>query len=274
MNKNALYSIFLHLAVIISLYFAVDLKDFEDDATKVTISFDSNPEAAIKAQEPVIEPEKEIIEPKKEEPKTPPKEIKKSAEKIIEKSKEKPKEIIKKEAGKKEEIKKPLEKIKDEIKPQKEDIKAPQAPKLKEDKKAKEEKAEEKTQENLVKIAATKAAPAVENTIEKLNLSAREKFNIQSQLKRCYKKAIAENKGTSEILIMVKVAISKDGYLKSNLDEIIDYDLYKSPQGIAYKTAIDNARSAIKFCNPLRNLPADKFDTWKDITLQFDGKND
>lgn len=274
MSKNALYSIFLHLAIIICLYFAFDLKDFKDDAPKVMVSFNPDSETPIKPQEEPVAPLEKIIEPKKEEPKIPPKEIKKPAEKLVEKpvekKVEKPKETLKKEAAKKEEIKKLPEKIK-EIKPVKEEVKAPEAPKLKEDK---NEKAQEKPQENSVKIAATKKAEVVENTIEKLNLSAREKFNIQSQLKRCYKKAVAENKASSQILISVRVAISQDGYLKSNLEEIIDQDLYKSPQGEAYKTAIDNARSAIRFCNPLRNLPADKFDTWKDVTLQFDGKND
>lgn len=271
MSKHVLYSIFLHLGIIILLYFAFNFKDFEDDTPKVTVSFNPNPEAPISPQEPIPAPKEEIIEPKKEEPKILPKEIKKSVEKPKEKPVEKPKEIVKKEAVKKEEIKKlPEVKAKEEIKPIKEQIKAPEAPKLKEDKK---EKAEGKPAENSVKIAATKTA-AVENTIQQLNLSAREKYNIQSQLKRCYQKAVAENKATSEILINVKVMISQDGYLKSNLEEIIDQNLYHSPQGAAYKTAIDNARSAIRFCNPLRNLPADKFDTWKDVTLQFDGKND
>jgi len=275
MSKHVLYSIFLHLGIIISLYFAFNLKDFEDDTPKVTVSFNPNPEAPISSQEPIAAPKEEIIEPKKEEPKILPKEIKKPFEKPKEKLVEKPKEIAKKEekkeAVKKEEVKK-LPEAK-EIKPSKQEIKAPEAPKLKEDNKKKEQKTEDTPAENSVKIAATKTA-AVENTIQQLNLSAREKFNIQSQLKRCYQKAVAENKSTSEILINVKVMISQDGYLKSNLEEIIDQGLYQSPQGAAYKTAIDNARSAIRFCNPLRNLPADKFDTWKDITLQFDGKND
>lgn len=292
MNKHVLYSIFLHLGLLIFLYFAFNLKDFEDEQPKVTVSFNVDRETEIKPEELPQEPEKKVeekIEPKKEEPKIPPKEVKKpEVKKPVEKPKETPrkepkkelKEVAKKEEkkelkeAKKEEVKKPAEKKAEEkIEPKKEEIKAPEIAKIPETAKTKEEKKAEEQDNGAVKIAQIKTAPALENTIEKLNLSAREKFNIQNQLKRCYKKAAAQNK-SSNILVSVRVTISQDGYIKSNLEEIIDQDLYKNSTNDAYKIAIDNARNAIKFCNPLRNLPADKFDAWKDITLQFDGKND
>jgi aminopeptidase-like protein len=41
-----------------------------------------------------------------------------------------------------------------------------------------------------------------------------------------------------------------------------------------YKIVIDNIKRALDLCSPLRNLPIEKYDSWKEIILQFDvGKN-
>ena len=37
--------------------------------------------------------------------------------------------------------------------------------------------------------------------------------------------------------------------------------------------AVDNAKSALIFCSPLRGLPAGKYKTWKQMTFVFDSNN-
>jgi hypothetical protein len=37
-----------------------------------------------------------------------------------------------------------------------------------------------------------------------------------------------------------------------------------------YKIIIDNIKRALDLCSPLRNLPIEKYDSWKEIILQFD----
>jgi hypothetical protein len=37
-----------------------------------------------------------------------------------------------------------------------------------------------------------------------------------------------------------------------------------------YKIVIDNIKRALDLCSPLRNLPIEKYDSWKEIILQFD----
>ena len=108
--------------------------------------------------------------------------------------------------------------------------------------------------------------------MENINLSSREKLNIRSQLQRCYKWAISQTGKESEISIKVRITIDKLGFIGSNLEEIIDKNLYDSNTNYPYNIAIDNARRTIKLCSPLRNLPEDKYDVWGVINLEIGAK--
>jgi len=105
-----------------------------------------------------------------------------------------------------------------------------------------------------------------------LGMSTREMMNIQSQLKLCYKRSIEESGFSSNTKIILKITISKDGYIENDLDEMIDLDKYNNPDFKDYKIIIDNIRRSLDLCSPLRNLPTEKYDLWKEIILQFDMK--
>ena len=111
---------------------------------------------------------------------------------------------------------------------------------------------------------------SLSNNLDSMDLSAREKFNIQSQLNRCYRRAIDETKLNSKTKIAIKVEISEDGYIDSDLESSIDELSYNNPRDTGYKIAIDNIRRAIDLCSPLRNLPLDKYDAWREVLLEFD----
>lgn len=130
------------------------------------------------------------------------------------------------------------------------------------------EEAKEEQEENKSKAVQEAATQESSNNIEGIDLSAREKFNIQAQLNRCYARAIAESKTSSKIRINLKVRISEDGYIDSEIEDMIDMQRYSSVK--PYKIAIDNIRRAIDLCSPIRNLPLDKYDAWKEAVLDFD----
>lgn len=121
-----------------------------------------------------------------------------------------------------------------------------------------------------LKIINLKAFKKIDENDNGSNLSIRETINIQSQIKMCYKRAIEESGFESKMKIIIKISISKDGYIENDLDEMIDLDKYNNPAFKDYKIIVDNIKRAMELCSPLRNLPLEKYESWKEIILQFD----
>ncbi len=291
MIKNFLYSLFLHFLLILAIYASFNVNKLDQTKTsEISVSL-----AALDGSEDSrnFKPAAAAGEEKKVEKKKPQKTEKKPAKSEIKSLKEKVKEEPKKLAKAKpvEAIKKAVvaEKIKEFKEPEKPAEKQEEAPKIKEDKVVNEnqddkqndsaqkekdlgvKKESDKEQESSNDKNTTKNNAAdMANNIENMNLSAREKFNIQSQLKRCYRRSIEETKMKSKEKIMIRVQLSKDGDIDSDLEAILDLKRYNDPQEIDYKIIIDNVRRAIDLCSPLRNLPLDKYDVWKEAVLEFD----
>jgi hypothetical protein len=141
----------------------------------------------------------------------------------------------------------------------------------KEEKIEEEKKEEEIVKEEIIEEPVT-AAPAEDiiNDLENLNLSAREKFNIQTQLKSCYHRALI-NDPENKNLVTIKVKVLPDGTIDFDAEKIIDMKRYNDPKEANYRKTMDSVISTIEFCSPLRNLPADKYDVWKEFTIQFGG---
>ena len=293
MIKNLLYSLFLHFLLLLAIY--TNFHTQKPDETNVVevavalISIDG-------AQDSHNIKEKPIVKNEEEKPKEIKKEEKKDSSKVEAKSqKESPKDKVKKrvkkvakatpvdsdakpveEINKKEfKEKSALEKVRNEEIQEKEQKEETVSSDESDNKTSKEEdlgaskKEAEKSEEVKSETSIDKSSESLTNNIENLNLSAREKFNIQSQLKRCYNRAIDETQLESDIKITVKTTISEDGYINSDLNETIDSKRYNSPNESNYKIAIDNARRAIDLCSPLRNLPLDKYYIWKEVVLDF-----
>ena len=287
MIRNILYSLFLHSALITIIYYSFSFNPpIEiDKTTKVAISFVvkpinnpnnenattqivQSPKNTVAVQESISKEipltKKVNLQPKKHK-KFKPKAIKKILEtnpKIIaEKSpKLKKNDIIKPEIQAPEVETKEPEIIPEEIKTELDDV---------------ETIPETKDQEDENQYSFT------QNNIESLNLLVREKFNIQNQIKRCYQNALKED-GDNKVMINVHIFIAQDGFI--NLDSIIfkefskyqNKDLSKTKDTTEeqaslteYQKAIETVKKALKFCNPIRNLPQDKYNIWKEIDLQF-----
>jgi outer membrane biosynthesis protein TonB len=289
MIKNLLYSLFLHFLLLLVIYANFNLKKFDENkSTEIAVSLiaingseDSNktkPNSdAEEKKEQSLKPQTETIK----EPKSQKKSLKN-------KVKEQPKKLAKSKPVKS--IKKPPseeknQEFKQEEKPEE---RQEEANKIKDDKVINEHLDEEqndnlykekdlgsKQKFNQEKEASNQNNPSKNeddsaSNVESVDLSAREKFNIQSQLKRCYKRALDETKLNSKIRVLIKVQISEDGYIDSDLDEMVDMKRYNDPKEPRYKIAIDNIGRALDLCSPLRNLPLDKYDVWKEAILEFD----
>jgi outer membrane biosynthesis protein TonB len=293
MIKNLLYSLFLHFLLLLIIYANFNLKNIEETKTSEIavslIALNGNENASeIKPNSEVSEKEKEDVIAKNK-PLEKPKSQKKS---VKEKVKKQPKKLAKSKPAKS--IEKPISQEKSDFKQQEkkeqvqEDSSKEKTDFIKNEEREKEqneisqkekdlgskEKFDEEKEEAKQKDSSKSQKNDAANNIDNLDLSAREKFNIQSQLKRCYRRAIDETKLTSKTSISAKLSISEDGYIESDLDDLVDMTRYNNPKETAYKIAVDNARRAIDLCSPLRNLPLEKYDIWKEIVLEFnDGES-
>lgn len=261
MIKNILYSLFLHFLVIFLIYINFHSRIFPENKSEeisislIVISDDKAPKKK-KSVKKVSENKKELKKPitplEKDAPKK--KQLKKTTKskdiKTITKAKKT--KIVKKS--------KPVNKKKKIIKPK--NIPTTNSDNNSQPKEGVKKKSDDKQN--------TSDKPDNEpSNLENLNLSAREKLNIQNQLKRCYNQAVAGTTLGIDIMISIRVKIDKDGYINSDLDKIINVDRYNDPDDLNYKSAIDNARRTINLCSPLRNLPLSKYDIWKEVTLDF-----
>lgn len=119
-----------------------------------------------------------------------------------------------------------------------------------------------------------------QNDYEKLNdngkksiydLSVREKVNIQKQIKMCYKNAMLKTKKTSNLLISASVSVSRDGVINMNTVNfnLVNDQKLENVDKNDYDKTIENIKLALIYCNPLRNLPYQKYNIWKNMNLLF-----
>ncbi len=234
MIRNLLYSLSLHLLLILIVYLNFNFQEFVETPSNqpITVSF-----VALKEENfPKINDSKEVAKIEKKEVEPKPKKIVKKSEKKQKKEKIKEKSKKKKVSKKKTSSKKSKKKAKKESK--------------KHFVKAKEEN------KNVEKI-------------QTINLSARERINVRFQIKKCYKKAIQESSSSSPIPIKVNVNLKTNGTISIPSLKILNKEEFKGfPEDL--KIALKNAKKALKLCSPLRNLPKDKYEIWQEIELVFD----
>lgn len=106
-----------------------------------------------------------------------------------------------------------------------------------------------------------------EKNDKKYSLSLREKRNIQRQIKGCYKMAILRSKKDSKAVVALTVNIEKNGIINMNN---IKVNMVVDDFENGYEVAVDNAKSALVFCSPLRGLPVGKYRSWRQMTFVFD----
>lgn len=98
-------------------------------------------------------------------------------------------------------------------------------------------------------------------------LSISEKDAIRSQFIPCWRMP-AGAKDAHTLAVRIKVQLQADGTV---LDAQVAPDLLmRYNADTFFRAAADAAKRAVYQCSPLKNLPADKYGTWKDMEINFD----
>ena len=84
---------------------------------------------------------------------------------------------------------------------------------------------------------------------------------------------MVKNNVKSKAGVLVEVEVSKSGFfnMKNVSMKIIDTKNKHSKE--EYENTIKNAKTALVYCSPLRNLPVLKYDSWKKINFVFSGSS-
>ena len=266
-SRGRLYSGVMHLLfVVIAIvglptFFSKPLPD-EPAAVSVEIlpiSAISN----IKPAESVSEPKKEDKKPEPKKPSPPVKTTEAPPPPPPEKMADKPKEKV--PDPKKEEKKPEPKKDEKKTKPKEDDF-AAVLKAVKET--AKKEKTEAKDKKEAKDDSAESKSISTKYNAE-LPMSMSEKDVIMSQLAKCWFPPIGA-KDAQDLVVVIDAEYGSDGsYIKV---ELASESLARYNADGFFRAAADAALRAVKVCSPLKNLPPEKYDTWRVMELRFDPK--
>ena len=100
-----------------------------------------------------------------------------------------------------------------------------------------------------------------------LPMSLSEKDAIMSQLAKCWSPP-AGAKNAQNLVVVIDAEFNADGgYIKA---EIASESKVRYNSDPFYRTAAESALRAVRQCSPLKNLPPEKYDSWKSMELHFD----
>lgn len=100
-------------------------------------------------------------------------------------------------------------------------------------------------------------------------LSMSEKDAIRSQISRCWS-VPAGARDAHGLVVVLRVEVQRDG-------SVLNVALAEASKGryakdTFFRAAADSAMRAVRMCSPLKDLPPEKYDTWRDMELTFDPK--
>lgn len=102
-----------------------------------------------------------------------------------------------------------------------------------------------------------------------MQLSMSEKDAIMSQIAKCWS-VPAGAKDAQNLVVVVMAEFNSDGsYVKV---ELADESKARYSRDSFFRTAADSAIRAVKQCSPLKGLPADRYNGWRELELHFDPK--
>jgi hypothetical protein len=98
-------------------------------------------------------------------------------------------------------------------------------------------------------------------------LSISEKDAIRSQFIACWRMP-AGAKDAHTLAARIKVELNQDGsVLKA---ELVSDQRGRYGSDMFFKAAVDSALRAVHMCSPIKNLPPDKYGSWREMELNFD----
>jgi len=69
------------------------------------------------------------------------------------------------------------------------------------------------------------------------------------------------------LVVTLRIVIAPDGTVQR---VSLEKDMARAQSDPVFAAAADRAMKAVRLSSPLKNLPADKYDTWKDMVIVFD----
>lgn len=260
-SRSLSYSIVLHtIAVLIAAFGLPVILPKQSEPMPLVMTVELLPVGAITNVKPSDKPiteEKKAPTPKTLKPVTPS---------VTEKPKEaapekKPFDPMENAEPLPSEKPKPKDKPKEETK-QKEDDFAALLNKLKQE--AKMDKTKEATDTTNTEKNTTKSDAAYDDS---LPLSLSEKDMIRSQFIPCWTMP-AGAKNAETLAARVKVKLQADGTVIEAVLAPDQQGRYRTDQ--FFRAAADSAVRAVHKCSPLKNLPPDKYGSWREMELNFD----
>ncbi len=249
MIRNLLYSICLHLGFLAALYFGVKNIDYSDkDEILKGVSI------GVKLDKP------------KEEKKEEPKEVKKDQEK---KFKDPQKEKKKKNEKPK---KKQNKKLPENSIAKKKDINLPT---VKEEKIVKKEVVNDKIDEDPpISIRKIYQNDIYTDSIDNLDLAAVYTRSIKNHLNFCFSQILEGQDDSLEKVDEIEIIfdMTKGGVIKFDFSRNVDDKLLKDQKYANYQKIIDKINNSTGNCAIFRNLPADKYDIWREFKVLFTNK--
>ena len=265
-QKGLVYSVAFHLLLLLLMIFGLpSLLKNEPPPEPAAITVELLPMSNVSNVKPIDGAQAE--KPKPEEPKKEPEQKKpappvKTAEATPPPPKPEPAPTPKPAEIKKPEPKK--EEKKEPPKPKQEDLEA--VLKAVKDT-AQKEKTDKKPEDKKTTATANKA---ISNHYDaSLPMSLSEKDAIMSQLAKCWH-PLDGAKNAKNLVVVIDAEFNADGsYIKEN---IANESLGRYNSDSFFRSAADAALRAVRECSPLKNLPAEKYETWKIMELHFDPK--
>jgi hypothetical protein len=131
-----------------------------------------------------------------------------------------------------------------------------------------EKASETRPRSRTVARAAAGAAEAQELTIREIDAL---RLTIRKQIELCWS-VPGGARDAENLSVRVRFFLNSDGSLAGS-PEVVDQARMFAAGGDFYRTAAESARRAVLHCSPLANLPIDKYEYWREVTLTFNPKD-
>lgn len=293
-EKRALYySAGMHVALMLAIIFGLpDLFEAMRKPEPVAISVEILPISAVSNVKPSDKPvakQKKAKQEKKPDPIKPQPKVKAEAKPKEEEKKEEPKPDPKpevKEEPKPDPVKVPEKK--EEEKPKKEEAKP--KPKAEPEKKVKPKEVKEKPEDmddleavlkDVKKQAQQKTDDVAQDDVSEESASKSSHYDASQPLSISQMDAVisqiqknwimpAGAKDDYTLVVTLRVVVAQDGTVQ-RVELAKDQGRYNADS--FFRSAVESAIRAVQKSSPLKDLPADKYDTWKDMELTFNPKD-
>jgi hypothetical protein len=127
---------------------------------------------------------------------------------------------------------------------------------------------------NKDKIFTYKDFGILSNIVFKQNqaeeLSKKETLAIQEQLAVCYKDAIIRSGVKPIVPISIDFSLNRHGYINTKSIKLAILDKKNRHTKEEYALAVEMIKTIIVLCNPIKNLPLLKYNSWEKINVVFD----